>query len=59
MIRKALFAIALSLSACAEPLPPAVDGQIVRHAVELAQARAERPRVAVASAAADQAEPGE
>jgi hypothetical protein len=59
MIRYALLAIVLSLSGCAEPPPPAVDGEIVRHAVELAQARADGPRPAAAYAAADQAELGQ
>jgi hypothetical protein len=59
MIRKAILISATSLSACAEPPPPAVGGQIVRHAVELAQARVEHPRLTVGSTAADQAESGE
>ena len=42
----ALFACALPL-ACAEPLPPpAVDGEIIARAVELAEQRAERTRIA-------------
>lgn len=37
MIRKLLLLIPLSLSACAEPAPPPVDGEIVRAAVKHAQ----------------------
>jgi hypothetical protein len=42
-----LFACALPL-ACAEPPPPAVDGEIVARAVQLAEQRAERARIASA-----------
>ena len=43
MIRIALLAAAACLAGCAEPPPPPqVDGEIVRGAVELAQARVDK-----------------
>ena len=46
MIRKALLAGLAALAACAQsPQPvPHADGEIVTHAVELAQARADQTR---------------
>ena len=45
MIRKALLAGLAALAACAQSPPtPHADGDIVTHAVELAQARADQTR---------------
>ena len=42
----ALFACALPLACAEPPPPPAVDGEIVARAVELAEQRAERAYIA-------------
>ena len=44
MIRSGLLGIMIALSACAEPPPPPVDGEIITQAVEHAQAQVDRAR---------------
>ena len=55
MIRKLVLVAVLGLAACAEPPPEMqVDGEIITHAVQHAQAQVDRGRRSIETASAEE-----